>query len=81
MAAGFTVGMTFGGGGVVSSLIRGEGVGASPRFELRLLFEPKLPITVAGVDCTRAFAFAPLVLFAFSLAFAVGVRGVADESG
>src|SRR5262252_5068472 len=79
LAAGFTVGVAFGWGGVVSSLTRGKGVGASPRFALRLLFA--LPITIAGVDSTRAFAFALLALLVFSLAFAVTVRGVVLEIG
>jgi hypothetical protein len=65
----------------VSSLTRGAGVGALPRLELRLPFEPKLPITVAGVDWTRAFALVLLLLFEFSLAFAVSVCGVALEIG
>ena len=72
-----TVGVALGVG--ASSTLRGDGrgVGASPRFALRLLFEPKFPITVAGVDCSRVLA---LVLL-FALAFEITPTGVALEIG
>ena len=72
LVTAFTVGVTLGAGGMSSRLAFGEGfgVGASPRFELRLLFEP---ITVAGVDCCSALLFV--------LVFAFARRGVGEDKG
>ena len=84
-----TVAVGLGGGALSSSPLRGvgRGVGAGPRLALRLLFEPKLPITVAGVDSSRllelelllALLFPPLVLLKF--VFEITSDGVALTIG
>jgi hypothetical protein len=53
-----TVGVALGGGGGSSSSTLGEafGVGDSRWFVLRLLFDPKLPLTVVAGSCSAAFA-------------------------
>ena len=66
-----TVGVALGGGGGSSSSTLGEafGVGDSRWLVLRLLFDPKLPLTVVAGSCSPALA----------LTFAL--RGVGDSDG
>jgi hypothetical protein len=65
-----SVGVALGGGGGSSSSFGvGFGVGDSRWFVLRLLLEPKLPLTVVAGTCSTASAFT------FAL------RGVGDTDG
>ena len=83
LATGLIEAVGLGGGGFSSSDFRGVGfgVGASPKFALRLPFAPTFPITVAGVDCSREFVLALPLVFEFAFASVVITGGVDDKIG